>query len=86
VTRDPKGNPIALIVDSAGKVQQRMLTLDRTMGDKWLVSSGLTPGDRLIVEGLQKVRPGDAVKVVPFEDRKDSGKPANSNQPSPASK
>jgi membrane fusion protein (multidrug efflux system) len=86
VSRDPKGNPIALIVDSAGKVQQRMMTLDRAIGDKWLVTSGLAPGDRLIVEGLQKVRPGDAVRVVPFEDRKDSGKPANSNQPSPASK
>jgi len=86
VTRDPKGNPIALIVDSTGKVQQRMLTLDRTIGDKWLVTSGLAPGDRLIVEGLQRVRPGDAVKVVPFEDRKDSGKPANPNPPSPASK
>ncbi|MCX5916477.1 MAG: efflux transporter periplasmic adaptor subunit, partial [Deltaproteobacteria bacterium] len=86
VTRDPKGNPIALIVDSAGKVQQRMLTLDRAIGDQWLVSSGLAPGDRVIVEGLQKVRPGDAVKVVPFGERKESGKPANPNQPSPASK
>jgi membrane fusion protein (multidrug efflux system) len=86
VTRDPKGNPIALIVDSAGKVQQRMLTLDRAIGDKWLVSSGLAPGDRVIVEGLQRVRPGDTAKAVPFEDHKDSGKPANPNQPSPASK
>ncbi|MBP1711998.1 MAG: MexX family efflux pump subunit [Deltaproteobacteria bacterium] len=86
VSRDPKGNPVALIVDDSGKVQQRMLTLERAIGDKWLVSSGLAPGDRLIVEGLQKVRPGDAVKAVPFEDRKDSGKPANPNQPSQASK
>jgi membrane fusion protein (multidrug efflux system) len=86
VSRDPKGNPIALIADSGGKVQQRMLTLDRAIGDQWLVTSGLAPGDRLIVEGLQKVRPGDAVKVVPFEDRQGSGKPADSNQPSPASK
>ena len=61
VSRDPKGNPVALIVDDAGKVQQRMLTLDRAIGDKWLVSSGLAPGDRLIVEGLQKVRPGASV-------------------------
>ena len=82
VTRDPRGNPIALIVDAAGKVQQRMLRLDRAIGDKWLVSSGLAPGDRLIVEGLQKVRPGAAVKVVPFNERKDSGRPANPNTPS----
>ena len=86
VTRDPKGNPIALTVDAGDKVQLRMLTLDRTIGDQWLVSSGLAPGDRLIVEGLQKVRPGAVVKVVPFDSRKDSGSPANTNQPSQASK
>ena len=62
VSRDPKGNPIALIVDAAGKVEQRMLTLDRAIGDQWLVSSGLAPGERVIVEGMQKVRPGAAVK------------------------
>ena len=44
-----------------------MLTIDRAIGDKWLVTSGLVAGDRLIVEGLQKVRPGMSVKVVPFE-------------------
>jgi membrane fusion protein (multidrug efflux system) len=67
VSRDPKGNPLALIVDSAGKVQQRMLSLDRAVGDQWLVASGLAPGDRLIAEGLQKVRPGASVKVIPFD-------------------
>jgi membrane fusion protein, multidrug efflux system len=86
VSRDPKGNPYALIVDDAGKVQQRTLTLDRTIGDRWLVSAGLAPGDRLIVEGLQRVRPGAAVKAVPFQDRKDSGSPAGPAQPAPASK
>ncbi|MEJ2088522.1 MAG: efflux RND transporter periplasmic adaptor subunit [Gammaproteobacteria bacterium] len=65
VARDPKGNPLALIVDGTGKVEQRMLSLDRAIDDKWLVSSGLSPGDRMIVEGLQNVRPGDSVKVVP---------------------
>jgi membrane fusion protein (multidrug efflux system) len=86
VTRDPKGNPVALIVDDWGKVQQRMLSLDRAIGDQWLVSSGLAPGDRLIVEGLQRVRPGAVAKAVPFEGRKDSGKTVNPNQPSPAVK
>jgi membrane fusion protein (multidrug efflux system) len=68
VSRDPKGNPIALIVEADGKVQQRKLTLDRPIGDKWLVSSGLAPGDSLIVEGLLKVRPGATVKSVPLLD------------------
>jgi membrane fusion protein (multidrug efflux system) len=66
VSRDPKGNPVALIVDGSGKVEQRMITVDRAIGDKWLVSEGLKPGDRVIVEGIQKVRPGVSVKAVPF--------------------
>jgi len=66
VNRTPKGEPVALIVDETGKVQQRMLTLDRAIGDQWLVSSGLSAGDRVIVEGGQKVRPGTVVKTVPF--------------------
>ena len=45
VSRDPKGNPVALIVEADGKVQQRKLSLDRPIGDQWLVSSGLAPGD-----------------------------------------
>jgi len=67
VSRDPKGNPVSLIVDAEGKVRQRMLTLDRAVGDIWIVSSGLASGDRVIVEGIQKVKPGIPVKVVPFE-------------------
>ncbi len=84
VTRDPKGNPVALIVDEAGKVRQRMLTLDRAVGHKWLVSSGLAPGDRLIVEGMQRVRPGAAAKVVAFKSPEESAKPVNAKAPSPA--
>ncbi|MBW2650308.1 MAG: efflux RND transporter periplasmic adaptor subunit [Deltaproteobacteria bacterium] len=88
VPRNPKGNPIALIVDAESKVQQRMLTLDRAIGNTWLVSSGLVTGDRVIVEGLQKVRPGASVKIVPFAtgseensgERKDAAPlPAKSN-------
>ncbi|MGA2515373.1 MAG: efflux RND transporter periplasmic adaptor subunit [Thermodesulfobacteriota bacterium] len=67
VSRDPKGNPVVLVVDGSGKVEQRMITVARAMGDRWLVSEGLNPGDRLIVEGSQKVRPGASVKVVPFD-------------------
>ncbi|RJR44242.1 MAG: efflux RND transporter periplasmic adaptor subunit [Deltaproteobacteria bacterium] len=70
VNRTPKGEPFALIVDEAGKAQLRMLTLNRAIGDQWLVSSGLKPGERVIVEGLMKVRPGAAVKAVPWEGHK----------------
>jgi membrane fusion protein (multidrug efflux system) len=70
VSRDPKGNPLALVVDAENKVQQRMLVLDRTIGDKWLVSDGLAPGDRVVVEGIQKVKPGASVKVVHFDAAK----------------
>jgi len=76
VSRDPKGNPVVLIVNAGGKVEQRMLTLDRAIGDKWIVSAGLTPGERVVVEGLQKVRPGLAVKVVPFNENKTGHVPA----------
>jgi len=77
VSRDPKGNPAALLVNAAGKVEQRLLNLDRAIGDQWLVSSGLSPGDRVIAEGMQKVQPGVSVKEVPFEsDRKQGLEPA----------
>jgi membrane fusion protein (multidrug efflux system) len=67
VSRDPRGNPLTLIVDAQSNVQLRMLTLDRAIGDQWLVSSGLAQGDRVIIEGMQKVKPGASVKAVPFE-------------------
>ena len=54
VMRDPKGNPMALIVNAAGTVEPRLLKIDRAIGDKWLVTSGLTPGERVIVEGLHE--------------------------------
>ena len=85
-SRDMKGNPSALIVDADGKVQQRMLTLDRAIGDKWLVSSGLAPGDRVIVEGMQKLKPGASVKVVPFEAGSEINSGERKNAAPPAAK
>jgi membrane fusion protein (multidrug efflux system) len=66
VNRTPKGEPYVLVVDAAGKVQQRRLELNRALKDEWLVSRGLAPGERVIVEGLLKVRPGVKVKAVPW--------------------
>jgi membrane fusion protein (multidrug efflux system) len=64
VTRDPKGNASALVVGADGKVAARVVKVSRTVGDRWLVEEGLAAGDRVIVEGLQKVRPGMAVEAV----------------------
>jgi membrane fusion protein, multidrug efflux system len=83
VSRTPKGDPVALVVDEAGKVQQRQLTLNRAIGDKWLVSSGLAAGDRVIVEGMMKVRPGAAVKAVAWEGPK-PGAAGPDSKPQPA--
>lgn len=76
VSRDHKGNPFALVVDAESKAVFRPLTLDRAMGDKWLVSAGLAPGDRVIVEGLQMLRPGTTVKAVPFQETQTGHEPS----------
>jgi len=73
VNRTPKGLPYVLIVGNEGKVERKMLELDRAIGNKWLVVSGLNPGDQVIVEGLQFVRPGMPVKATPFGKNKGPG-------------
>jgi membrane fusion protein (multidrug efflux system) len=64
ITRDPKGNGSALIVNTDGKVEARTVRLSRTVGDQWLVEEGLSSGDRLIVEGIQKVQPDMPVQAA----------------------
>lgn len=63
IARDPRGNTSAMVLSDDGTVQQRPVVVSRTVGDKWLVESGLAAGDRVIVEGLQKVQPGDALSA-----------------------
>jgi len=65
VTRNPRGQATALVVGAGDKVEQRVLTTDRPVGDKWIVTGGLKPGDRLIVEGQLGVKPGMVVKAKP---------------------
>lgn len=67
ITRDPTGNARALVVNADNIVEARTVVVKRTVGDQWLVESGLTAGDRVIVEGLQKVRPGATVTAVEQE-------------------
>ncbi|WP_070887662.1 efflux RND transporter periplasmic adaptor subunit [Pseudomonas sp. D1-3] len=64
VTRNPKGEPTALVVNAENKVELRQLKAERTAGNRWLVLDGLKSGDKLITEGLQFVQPGAEVKTT----------------------
>ncbi len=57
VTRTPRGDASALVVGADNKVEMRNITATQAIGDKWLVTEGLKDGDRVIITGLQKVRP-----------------------------
>ncbi len=61
VTRDTTGQASVLVVDAASKVERRAVNLDAAVGNRWMVVAGLVAGERVIVDGLQRVRPGDLV-------------------------
>jgi membrane fusion protein, multidrug efflux system len=69
VTRDQAGNAIALVADDNDVVERRIVKIERAIGDAWLATEGLKVGERVIVEGFQRIRPGITVKVVPFEEK-----------------
>jgi membrane fusion protein (multidrug efflux system) len=62
IARDPKGHTTAMVVGQDGKVEVRPVRVSQAIGDKWLVEEGLAAGDKVIVEGLQKVQPGASVQ------------------------
>lgn len=64
IQHDPRGNAMALVVDAAGKVEERQVDINRAVGNRWLIDSGLAAGDRLIVSGVQKVQPGMTVRAI----------------------
>jgi membrane fusion protein (multidrug efflux system) len=64
VTHNERGQPTCFVVGPDGKAELRVLTTSRAVGTNWLVTDGLKPGDRLIVDGLINVQPGMAVKAV----------------------
>ncbi|MEZ0237035.1 MAG: efflux RND transporter periplasmic adaptor subunit [Methylophilaceae bacterium] len=63
VTRTAKGDALVLVVNAENKVEQRRVEVGRAIGTQWLVNAGLAAGDRVIVEGVQQIRVGDAVKA-----------------------
>jgi membrane fusion protein (multidrug efflux system) len=85
VTRNPKGDAMVMVVGAEEKVEPRVIKVVRTVGDTWLVSEGLKSGDRVILEGIQKARPGTPVKAVPF-GAPPTAAPAAAPQPAAAKK
>lgn len=65
VSRNPKGEATVMVVTRDNKVELRTVKADGTRGPDWIVTEGLKPGDRVVVEGTRRVRPGDAVRPVP---------------------
>jgi membrane fusion protein (multidrug efflux system) len=65
VSRDPRGNATVYVVAPGNKAAMRVIKADRTVDDKWLVTEGLSPGDKVITEGLDKVKPNQPVRPVP---------------------
>ena len=70
VTRNPQGQATALVVGADQKVALRQIQATRTLGSDWVVEGGLTPGDRVIVAGVQKVQPGATVRAVEAPSQK----------------
>jgi membrane fusion protein, multidrug efflux system len=68
VSHNERGDPTALVVAADNTVALRVLKADRAVGDRWLVSAGLQEGDRVVVEGLQLVRPGAKVQTEEFRE------------------
>jgi len=85
VTRNPAGNAMVMVVGNDDKVEARVIKVVRTVGDNWLVGDGINPGDRVILEGLQKARPGTTVKAVPFGSNTEAA-PAGTPKPAAAEK
>ncbi|GAB1387488.1 efflux RND transporter periplasmic adaptor subunit [Melaminivora sp.] len=69
VTRDPAGNASVLVISAEDKVERRRIQTGAAVGSRWEVLSGLSAGERVLVDGAQRVRPGDSVKPVPWQPR-----------------
>lgn len=65
ISRNPKGEPTTMVVGANSMVELRILQTPRAVGNQWLVTSGLKPGDQVIINNLQKIRPGAPIKIAP---------------------
>lgn len=68
VQRDPRGNATAMVVKDDDTIEARVLTVERATGERWIVTSGVSAGERVVIEGLQRIRPGAKVNVVSADE------------------
>lgn len=80
VTRDPAGNPSVLVVTPEDKVERRRIATGAAVGNRWEVLSGLAAGERVLVDGAQRARPGDTVRPVPWVPKARQGAAAPASQ------
>lgn len=78
VSRDERGNPTVMVVGPDNKIAPRTLQTTQTQGDSWLVTGGIKPGDKIVVEGGMMLRPGMEVKATPWNP---NAKPAAAGAP-----
>ncbi|MDV3456070.1 efflux RND transporter periplasmic adaptor subunit [Sphingomonas sp. HF-S4] len=83
VSRNEKGEAVAMVIGADGKLQPRVIAAPRTIGTNWLVTTGLKPGDKVVVEGAQNLQPGTPVKGEPYQADKPA---APAQQPAAAQK
>lgn len=76
VQRDSRGEPFVWVVDNDNRVHVRSIVTDRAFGNRWLVLEGLTPGERIVMEGMQRLKPDMIVNVVPWSE----ASPASSSE------
>jgi len=79
VSRDVKGNPIALVVNDKNVVERRVLTVERAIENQWLVLSGIKAGEKVIVEGSMKAKPGNEVITVAMKRDSKTGAIVDAN-------
>jgi membrane fusion protein (multidrug efflux system) len=75
VSRDERGQPTVMVVGADNKVAPRTLQTTQTQGDSWIVTSGVKPGDKIIVEGGMMLRPGAVVKATPWNPNAKQAQP-----------
>ncbi len=73
VTRDLTGRAHVMVVNADGKVERRAVELGRAIGTNWLLDKGLEAGERVIVDGFQRIKPGDTARVVEVDSNAKSG-------------